>query len=411
MMARWCTAIALATLFVSPVAAQADTAALEAQIRKIVAEELQKRVCTATTAQTPPPSAATVDVDAVSTTILTSEPTVPAAVSAPTNDKFGNPTDRAGLAPLAGAAGIATSDRDTRRSRTTVEIQASADKTTATIAIPLVSTTTNDGTTITEKAWSIKASAPVDNAKENSASFATLNGLASGVTLGSDWTYSTTPVIQVDLWTICQTLDRDVSLSDCTVDAVNERMASVNDSDLPEAWKALLGASKRSITFNLRGEVGHRRHTYFAGPLVPASKDSKIGWSVGGSVGRVSGNREHYVGGGFDFVHSYKDRDPRVVCAQSDAAIYDCTQGSFGPPKDVLSRVLFAEFRTVTLGRPVSLKVSHDLASDKSAVDLPIFLLANEAQNYTGGLRLGWTSTDHFIAGLFVGRAFGISGR
>jgi hypothetical protein len=84
--------------------------------------------------------------------------------------------------------------------------------------------------------------------------------------------------------------------------------------------------------------------------------------------------------------------------------------GSFGAPKETEQHLISLSGRTEIAGAGVGFKITHDVKSGDSGVDLPIYLFKDDKRNLNGGLRFGWTNTDQFSAGLFVGSTFDISG-
>ncbi|HVH36763.1 MAG TPA: hypothetical protein VM847_21910 [Tahibacter sp.] len=267
---------------------------------------------------------------------------------------------------LTSAAGVATADNPVRQDNSAVELLATSEGTVATITLgtkakPVYSPASHR---ISKQGWSFKATTPIDK-DSGRATFASLTGPGNGLTLGVSSTYSSTPA---------------------------------KSADQPTGW---------SRVFNVESEIGYNDFDYYTS-LTHKQTDREMRWMAGGTIATSSPERFAYFGAGFRVQRGYRSQTARIVCPQSADDTFDCVQGSFGPPRRGYQRIAYAEARSAVLGRPFSLRVSHDFASDRSSVDLPIYLLRNAASRFTGGLRLGWDSDNDFVAGVFVGKEFSL---
>jgi hypothetical protein len=314
---------------------------------------------------------------------------------------------------VTGPIGQPTADRNVRGASSLVQIDGSAGGTTGTVVLSLPRTQQWVGDSLHTYQWAVTASTAVDNKDEGSATFATLDGPANGSSLGFDFTYTTTKrndgaMAMADLCHL-----RGYKLVTCVDDFddhVPEALGPSRDEYLA-ALDKLQASAHWGLIYNIHGAVLHNDYTYFGFPTADAAAPKhvvgKTGWKLGAEFGGTTPSRNAFLGGGFDFVHGYKEDKDRVVCPETDAATFDCQSGKFNPPADKVGRQLYLEARSVAFNNMAySLRVSHDLATDKNAADLPIFLFGSKDAAFTGGLRLGWTTDAHFLAGIFVGKPF-----
>lgn len=267
---------------------------------------------------------------------------------------------------LAGIVGAVTADNPVRPSNDAFEFVATTSGTEATITLSgeEVPVGSPHGPRINTNSWSLTATAPIDKETEE-ASFASLAGLANGLNLGTAWKFSSVP-----------------------------RSTDTASSD----W---------ARTIAVKANLGYDDFAYFSS-LTSKEKDREMRWSLGASYGTSSPSRGFYLGGGFDLKHGYKSQDKRIVCPLSTEETFDCVQGSFGPPSSGYGRTAYLEARWSVLARPVSLRVTHDFEDDTTSADLPVYLLRNKNDKFTGGLRFGWLSEEsELLVGVFVGKEFG----
>lgn len=267
---------------------------------------------------------------------------------------------------LSGPAGVSTADNAVQQGKSAIELVATTEGTSAVITLGTKADAEFDAVSrlIKKDGWNFTASAPLDKSS-GEATFASLNGLANGFTLGVSRTYSRT------------------------------RGKSEKE---PTSWSRIFG-------FN--AEIGYDDFTYYTS-LTQKEKDREMHWSAGGSLGTSSPLRKAYFGAGFELQRAYESNKPRIVCPLTTDTTFDCVQGSFGAPQRGYQRIAFVEARSALFDRPYNIRLAHDFASDRSSVDLPIYLLRNKQNKFTGGIRLGWNSDNDFIAGVFVGKEFSI---
>jgi hypothetical protein len=86
--------------------------------------------------------------------------------------------------------------------------------------------------------------------------------------------------------------------------------------------------------------------------------------------------------------------------------VVTCAEGPVGPPSTVNRKLLSAEMRGNLGMVGYGLRAAHDFESDTTGIDLPIYLLRNAEGALTGGVRLGWSSKDDVVVGIFLSSPF-----
>lgn len=306
---------------------------------------------------------------------------------------------------------VSPADRHVRGEKSAVQLDASAGGTTATIALSLPLTTyiTEDKKQIRHRQWAITASSAVDKTG-GSATFANLNGPANGASIGFDFNFSSADIASdtaVEAEEDLCKLSGYATIFECS-DRNFDKHGPSNESDRAAYATALArwyGRPTTSRVFNLHGSVTHNDFTYYDAPSTKHITD-RTGWKFGGEVGTTVRSLGSYFGAGFDFMHGYKEDKDKTVCPSSDAASFECISGKFAAPKDQVGRQLYAETRSWFAAWAYSVRVAHDFATHDDAIDVPIYLFGSKDAVFTGGVRVGWTTDDHFLAGVFVGKPF-----
>ena len=310
---------------------------------------------------------------------------------------------------LSGAAGVAPADRGARGPDSTVQLNASAEAANASINVVIPGNRDLVGDRIVDRQWSLTASAPLDKDK-GYASFASLDGAAKGLSVGAEWSRSSAKAFKFGetMKDFCKAIDLQGS---CNYNAIEARLKKLDDPERSAKWHDFLARFGWTRILSFGATVTHQRYDYLQSLTAKPTTERQQQWSASGTYGMTSPERTTYFGAGFRFGRNYKEAGQRILCPQSDDEPFECVLGRFSPPRRLYSRVAHVEMRTVALGRPVSLRLEHDFAKDESSADLPIYLVRDKNSNFTGGLRLGWTTTDDFIAGIFVGKEFRVDGK
>jgi hypothetical protein len=319
--------------------------------------------------------------------------------------------------PFGGVLGVTAANRAERKDASVIQIDTSNKGTEATLSVSTPNVIDYSNGRFRQTSWSVTASAPLSD--DGYGVFADLNGLSGGFGLKVDWTRTVAPFNQESAQHVinyCRSLhDNNDILQGCSGESPAIQLKRVKWRDLDydqqialrQALDKTRGTVGRAYVYSFGGGVDHDEYKYLSLPNVK-HVDRKIGWNARGSWGVVTADRQQYWGAGFVYDHGYKAADPRVVCTPTGEPTFDCIDARFAPPKDEISRVLYAEMRSSAFERPYSIRVSHDLANDANAVDVPIYLIAAKDTGFTGGVRLGWQTDEKFIAGIFVGAAFDV---
>jgi hypothetical protein len=150
--------------------------------------------------------------------------------------------------------------------------------------------------------------------------------------------------------------------------------------------------------------VGDESFTYFD-PALDKVKAREHAWGAGINFGFFPPGSETFFVLAAEWQDGYKASPAATSCRNSTDPVLACVTGSLAAPASEVRHLLSAEMRGY-LPKPavgLSLRVAHDLRNDRTEVDLPVYLLKSVDGQLTGGLRLGWTSEEHFNLGVFVG--------
>jgi len=208
-------------------------------------------------------------------------------------------------------------------------------------------------------------------------------------------------------------LGSDPNLPDVDLDKLQDELRKIGKLSMYSGAEDLYfrGNSLR-WTYGANITAGYESDDYFkASTLTPDTKKSTP-WSAGGYAGFFPRGSDIYLSTGFDFAHSYKVAKVRTDCPSSTGSPVVCVTGSFGPPSETDKHLLWLAARgeLADTGIGLGIKITHDLKDGESGVDLPIYLFRDDKHLLNGGIRVGWTNTDHFAAGLFVGSSFDVTG-
>jgi hypothetical protein len=312
------------------------------------------------------------------------------------------------LDPLGSSLGVLPPNRGARDNDSVVQIDTSDKGTEATLSVGTPKVIDFKGGRYRQTHWNVTASAPLSD--EGYGTFADLNGPTNGFGVKAEWTRTSVPFDKdrpINTNDVCTAVLGPDHLDQCPVDLNENKLTEVQRIELGRELKRHSQTPKAATVSSFGFGLDHDEFKYLTLPNEKHT-DSKIGWNVSGSYGAVTADRSHYWGGGFTYSHGYKPVDPSVVCTPNGEPTFTCVNARFAPPKDSISRVVYAEMRSAEFDKPFSVRISHDLANDQSAVDVPIYLIAAKEKGFTGGLRFGWQTEEKFIAGIFVGAAFDV---
>ena len=266
----------------------------------------------------------------------------------------------------------------------------------------------SQSTTGTQSASSLTVSVPFNKSK-GQAVFATLNGLSGDIDVSgaySSFTWSINPTLYGEaVCGKCKTLG--IGLLDCNLDGIahaleNTKMSPDEIAAMRSAFEdKLFGVSR---TWAAEASVGRGERSYFASDATKQSED-RIGYSAsllggllfsrGSLYGKVTGKRD------------YEDNDPATLCSPiASSVLQDCTSLPLGKASVVDSLVSGLELRYFYPNFALAPSVRYDHESDVWGIELPVFLVRNEQEAFTGGFKLGWRSDqDKVVAAVFVTKA------
>lgn len=187
-----------------------------------------------------------------------------------------------------------------------------------------------------------------------------------------------------------------------------------------ENWRNTLG---NNWGWALNLAVSHLEYDHFdrLKPVASQPEDfTEISSRRVGLSGGVAANFFPFPGGALnisaDYQRTFEAGTSQIICpVVAGATSVRCTQGSFAPPTRDESLITKAELRfrggsgEGLFGQwAVSPNVSHDVLTNKWAVDVPLYLVPDEDGNLVGGLRAGWSTDQKAVFGVFVGTRFSL---
>ncbi len=165
--------------------------------------------------------------------------------------------------------------------------------------------------------------------------------------------------------------------------------------------------------------VGNEDHEYLDSDSLQEKSEGEQPWLLGAyyviafkqpMINRWLNKKAMFTPGalniGVKYGQKYKKQKEQTLCLDPIATPLVCSTNRIGAPEEIDQKLVYLEYRSFIYNTAYSLRFTHDLESDDSGVDLPIFFLQDKKDNWTGGLRLGWTKEEHGQASLFVGKAF-----
>lgn len=304
-------------------------------------------------------------------------------------------------------------DRGTRGGISGLELETNGDTSEARATLAHTRNCTRNGRS-EDLSWSITATAPIDDKDNKRSNFATLDGLSNGVGLKLAITHASTRQIVMGgetpsaQWTnLCKLAGMD-GPNRCTLGKIHAAMSKPEADELRTAYQAFADEQYGWGTI-WEGRIGASRKKYeYLSPALGKLDDTKVGWSVGGTLAFSTPQRRALYALGFDIQRTYKEKDAQVFCPAPTEPFTVCKQGRLGEPAQKYKRLLWVEARTDLLKVPFALRVTRDLEADETGVDLPIYLFRAQDKPFAGGVRWGWTSEKGSDFGIFVSSAFDV---
>lgn len=270
---------------------------------------------------------------------------------------------------------------------------------------------------------SVNASAPLDKGGSGQTSLASLDALSNGFELGVNFS-------RFRMRGQLSPFDRDGALYPRVREICKYSGAKQCDDDQIAAGleakgeHALLAeflgyfqrADSTDSIWGLKAKVGQSTFDYFELPTLQKRDETELPWSAGAYYALVSRTRRTLYSFGVDYQESYKASSTATACPLPDYVTHlQCVTGSLAGPgkkeKHLASVEMRHQFEGGTWfpdGVGMSLKFTRDFNNNESGVDLPLYLFRSDKGFLTGGIRAGWTDTDQFNGGVFVGTDFGV---
>jgi hypothetical protein len=283
---------------------------------------------------------------------------------------------------------------------------------------------------------SLSLSAPT-NKKDPRSDVFTSDGFSSDfeARLGLNWykrtlrlpTYEPALAMVADARAFCNTRAEKISDAKHKEAAVKEcASTTISGTWIRQAYGGALGVAKEreylgllfppgGAAYGIEGRAGYKRHEFVDLTALKLEDDTLTPWGVRAYYGVLPKPLQSFTGS-VEYAEGKKDAKAGVVCPPGTGSNVTCVSGALGPPKKEERLTLAFEYRELfplpqdwlLKGVGVAAQVAHDVKNDRTVVDLPIYLVPDAKQNFTGGVRLGWNSEDHdIVAGVFVSSAFG----
>ena len=165
-----------------------------------------------------------------------------------------------------------------------------------------------------------------------------------------------------------------------------------------------------AYSYGVQAAVGHNSFTYYLPTNLKVS-ESDVPRSIGGYLGLIPSlfRTPTLIDFAVNYQQAYTAMPSKTQCKTSASAT-NCVTGSIGAPtrtdKLLLSIDGNTEFRVLTHLIGVSPQITYDIRSSQRGVDFPLYFVADTKGNLVGGISTGWTNTQHFTIGVFVGAPF-----
>lgn len=305
--------------------------------------------------------------------------------------------------------------------RDAIRIEATSENSTASLK---ASTKLDDGSGTT-RILSLVASAPIAKG-ESAATLASAGRLKSGTTLGLSYTQSTLGGARVpgeEPLNLCKGY-RTIYTSITGNKAENFVCDTATVKELAEKEKiswaqyrafrsAFFGpdAAIRSWSVALSG--GYRDAKYFEPATLKEKKERTKLVGVDVTYSYVPLEATQLFAATLGAATGYKDGKSTTACLSvppAGSTLLDCVTGSIGAPKKQDSRTLDLEWRRkISERHAFSFLVSRDFKEKVTSVGLPLYIVGNDKDGLSGGIRLDWNSDDKkTTVGVFVGKAFSV---
>lgn len=328
----------------------------------------------------------------------------------------------------------ATLDRALLPDGAAVELSASSDA--SSVAIKLArSVSEAAGQFGAYRTLALTASAPLVSASRFS-DIGTLDGFIGGSKLRLQFSRYTRRITEPDLHPAYQALVETTRAAcrarlgaeakDCAPPLISSQF--VHDY-APELETPLLAMARMTPGPNPRVDwsaraygvelaVGYKKFEFLESGPVRKSDATRVPLSGKAFFSYLPDVRRNSLTGGIEFQLAYKDASAGALCpGAAPGAELQCLTAPIGGPRRTEKLLLSGEYRHklvfdehgIVPTLAISLLGTYDALNDDFGVDLPVYLVNDPKNGLTGGVRFGYTtSTDDFVAGVFVGSAFSL---
>lgn len=292
------------------------------------------------------------------------------------------------------------------RSEVQYDLNFDEDKAVAGIAYTRSRSSINDANLGVARSWTVGLTAPIAGDKKDYATFASLDGFGAGVELnvGSAWIFTDLGFVEElsrneDFARLCRAAG--LRVSGCTYQAIKAKYEERGDGR-SAIRKFMRAYYKPAWGLGVGMKIANDEFSFFDTGLNERSS-RQTRWGLNASVVRINRSREHLQSLGLEYQNGYESADVSILCPVDTAATYvACVEGPFGAPTRADKKLLWFEARGAWSFVGYSLKLTHDFESDRSAVDLPVYVIRSQEGRLMGGIRLGWQTDRDFGVGIFI---------
>lgn len=276
--------------------------------------------------------------------------------------------------------------------------------------------------------YSLSASAPISKDSDIT-NVATLDGFANAFELAGSYTNIIVPGMRTshldsaneytpEFVRFCKDLGLDPDENNgCDMNTVKEKLKALGRANEYAKYKAYFFDPKKPVmyAYGVQGKIGYQSFDYFEQATLDKRNTEHAPWSGGMHVGFIPPNSTTLFILSGDYQKSYKAAKTSSAFLAGGTGVVNCVTGSIGAPDEKEKYLVSGEMRSLFSNVPLfkevamSLKVTRDLKNDETGVDFPIYLFNDGKGNLNGGVRAGWTDTDDFTFGVFVGSNFNFS--
>jgi hypothetical protein len=159
--------------------------------------------------------------------------------------------------------------------------------------------------------------------------------------------------------------------------------------------------------------LGYTTFKFYDATSLAKGNAHKYSRTLGPYVGySPAGAAPIFIVAKYEYQHSFKDTDSKVMCPESATFPVTCVSGPLGEPVENPKRLWSFSLRYSNPRFDLAPMLTYDRVSKAKGIDVPVyFIKASEDTNNTvpfnAGVRLGWRSdTKDYSLGVFVGTPF-----